>query len=250
MRLSICLAVLLASPLALADAHLTDTGPVMETFRCTFHDGKSPDDLWAAADFFNQQVDRMDGEALDGYFAAVLMPFRATMEGDYGWIGEWPSLKTMARGLEEYYASPLSAAVDERFAEVAACQGNTWLLTTLIGNFPDENATPLQDAVEIYACTLRDGATMDQVGAAEQAFSTANADAPIAVQRWTPFLANTPADLAYLVAHEDLGSFAEFNAAWMMSDAGQANQATFAELLDCESGLYTGRVLREPEPAM
>ncbi len=245
MRYLICMTLLLASPLAAADAHMTDTGPVMETFRCTFEAGKGPEDLWRAAAFFNEQIDKIGSDDLDSYFAAVVQPLRASMDGDYGWIGEWPSLKTMARGLEAYLGSPAGAAADARFAEVADCEANTWLLETLIGNFPDNNATPLLDAVEIHVCTLRPGATMAAVSAAEQAFVKANAEAPIAVQRWTPFLANTPADLAYLVAHEDIGSFADFNAGWMMSAAGQANQAAFAEVIDCESGLYAGRVLRE-----
>ncbi|MEQ8859308.1 MAG: hypothetical protein RIC56_11740 [Pseudomonadales bacterium] len=244
------IAMLLASPLALADSHTADTGPVMETFRCDFHEGKGPDDIWASAEFFNQQVDKMNSEALNSYFAAVLLPFRASMEGDYGWIGEWPSLRTMARGLQDYYASPLSAAVEKRFAEVADCRANTWFVEDLVDNYPDDDATPLQDAVEIYSCTLRDGVTMAQVSSAEQAFVKANGEAPVAVQRWTPFLANTPADLAYLVAHEDIGSFADFNAAWLASEAGRANQAAFAEVMDCESGLYTGRVLREPASTM
>lgn len=245
MRYTICVALLLGSPLALADAHTKDTGPVMETFRCTFHDGKGPDDLWKAAAFFNEQVDKLDSEALDSYFAAVLMPLRASMDGDYGWIGQWPSLRTMAEGLNTYMGSSPGNAADARFAQVSDCEANTWMMEPLVSNFPDDNATPLQDAVEVYACTLRDGATMDGVRAAERAFVEANGEAPIAVQRWTPFLASTPADLAYLVAHEDLASFADFNATWMTSEAGEANGALFASLMDCESGLYAGRVLRE-----
>lgn len=245
MRYTICVALLLGSPLALADAHMADTGPVMETFRCTFHDGKGPDDLWKAAAFFNEQVDKIDSEALDSYFAAVLTPLRASMDGDFGWIGYWPNLNTMARGLTAFSGSEAGQAAESRFADLSDCEGNVWLREPLISNYPDDDATPESDAVELYLCTLNEGATMDAAAAAEQGYVDAHADAPIALDRWTPYLANTPYDLVYLVAHEDLTAFADLNTKWQTSEAGAANNAQFGEVMDCESGLFSGRVIRE-----
>ncbi len=246
---SLLLAVLLAfvAP-AFADSHGgAQLGPIAETFSCTLNEGKGPEDIWASAEFFNEQIDKIDSEDLNTYFSAVLLPLRATVEGDYGWIGYWPNLNVMASGLGTYLASDEGAAADERFADVATCSGNTWLRTPLLTNFPDDNATPEADAVELYWCTLRDGATLADVEQAEAGFVQANSAAPIAVDRWTPFLANTESDLVYLVAHENLTGFASFNTAWQTSEAGQDNQSAFNELVECESGLFAGRVIREGE---
>ena len=49
----------------------------------------------------------------------------------------------------------------------------------------------------------------------------------------------------YLVAHEDLEKFGSFNSQWLTSEAGEANGARFASLVNCESGVFTGRVIRQ-----
>lgn len=247
MRLLILTALLAITVPALADNHGEQLGGIAETFSCTFNEGKGPEDIWSSAEFFNEQIDKIGSDDLSSYFAAVLLPFRASIDnGDYGWIGYWPDLNTMARGLDDYLTSKEGAAADERFLDVAVCKGNTWLRTPLLTNFPDEdNATPEADAVELHWCTLRDGATLTEVEAAEAEFVAVNGDAAIAVDRWTPFLANTTSDLVYLVAHEDLTSFGSWQTAWQTSETGQANGEAFNELMNCESGLFTGRVLRQ-----
>lgn len=248
MRQLLIVLLLIPGAQALADAH---AGPaITETFTCEFNAGKDADDLLAAVDYFNKQLDKIGSDAIDQYFAALLFPLRATVPtpgyDDYGWIGYWPDLETMGQGLTDYYGSEAGQAADERMAEVAQCRSNTWLRTQLIDNYPEDDATPDADAVELYFCTLHDGADMAAVESAEADFVAANGDAAIAVDRWTPFLANTPLDLIYLVAHEDIASFTGFNTSWQFSDAGQANQAQFGAAMNCEAGLFTGRIIHEP----
>lgn len=249
MRQLLTLVLLIGSAQAIADAHLAGPG-ITETFTCEFNPGKNADDLLAAVDHFNKQLDKIDSEAIDQYFAALLFPLRATVPtpgyDDYGWIGYWPNLQTMGRGLTAYYGSEAGQAADQRLAEVSQCRSNTWLRTPLIDNYPDDDATPDADAVELYFCTFRDGTDMAAVEAAEAGFVAANGEASIAVDRWTPFIANTPLDLIYLVAHEDISSFTGFNTKWQFSDTGQANLAQFNAVMNCEGGLFTGRVIHQP----
>ncbi len=241
----LCLFSLALAPHAIGDAHGADTGPLAETFRCTFNEGKDIDDLWAAADYFNKEADEIGSADLNAYFGAVLVPFRASMDGDYGWIGYWPSLKGMARGLKAYYGGKGEEA-DQRFADVAKCQSGLWLRTPILENYPEDDATPEADVVELYGCTLNAGATMTDVEAAEQTYAGPNADAPIATERWTPLYATTEVDLIYLVAHADLDAFTSFQAGWLTSTEGQASSAKFNEVMDCQAGVYTGRIIRSP----
>ncbi len=249
MRLLLLVGLLCASAISLADSHSSEAelGPIAETFTCNFAGGKDADDLWAGVEFFNKQVDKIDSKDLNDYFAAILFPLRATMPGDYGWIGYWPTLNAMGRGLEAYLADSGGQAADKRFAAMSDCKSNTWISTSLVSNFPEKDATPDVDGVELYMCTLHEGATLASAAAAEQGFVRANGEEPIVVDRWVPLLANTPYDLVYLVAHENLGKLTSFNSRWLTSKAGQANGVLFDATMNCESGIFTGRVIREPE---
>ena len=249
-NLLILLLLFLGAP-ALADSH-DDAGPgITETFTCEFRDGKDGEDLMAAVDFWASQIDRIDSKDLDNYFGALLIPFRATVPtpgyDDWGWVGYWESLNAMGRGLTAYLGSEAGQAADARFIEMSECRSNLWLRTELVSNYPEEDSTPEADAVELYFCTFREGTDFAAVEAAESGFIAANGSAPIAVDRWVPFLANTPLDLIYLVAHEDLSSFTSFNSRWQFSETGQSNLAEFNEIMNCEAGIFTGRVVHQPE---
>lgn len=250
MRYLLTLALLFTGAQTLADAHAA--GPsIVESFTCEYTDGKDADDLLAAVEYQQKQVDKIDDKDLNAYFAALLFPFRATVPtpgyDDFGWIGYWPNLAAMGRGLTAYYGSDAGQAADARMASVSTCRSNTWFRTPLIDNFPEDDATPESDAVELYFCTLREGTDMAAIEAAEAGFVAANGSAPIATDRWMPFLANTPLDLIYLVAHADVSSFADFNTGWQFSETGQANLAQFNEIMNCESGIFTGRIVHEPD---
>ena len=243
-------ALLLMGAHAMADSDAAGPG-ITETFTCEFTEGKNADDLFAAADFWAKQVAKINSKEMDAYFGAVLLPFRATVPtagyDDWAWIGNWPSLDAMGKGLTDYLNSKEGQAADARWDEMSDCRSNLWLRTPLVSNYPEEDATPNADAVELYFCTLREGTDMAAVEAAEAGFVKANGSAPIATERWTPFLANTPLDLVYLVAHEDLASFTSFNSKWQFSETGQANLAQFNEIMNCEAGIFTGRVIQQGE---
>ncbi len=250
MRHVTLLALLFTGAHALADSHAAGPG-ITETFTCEYTEGKDADDLFAAANFWAQQVEKINSKDMDAYFGAVLLPFRATVPtpgyDDWGWIGYWPSLDAMGRGLTDYLNSEEGQAADARFAEMSECRSNLWTRTQLIDNYPEDDATPDMDAVELYFCTLREGTNMAAVEAAEAGFIAANGSAPIATDRWMPFMANTPMDLIYLVAHEDLASFTSFNTKWQFGETGQANLAQFNEIMNCEAGVFTGRIIQQGE---
>jgi hypothetical protein len=225
-----------------------DIGPIVESFACTLNAGKDMDDLWSAVDFWNKQMDKIDEDVLDGYFAAIVWPLRANIPADFYWIGSTPTLTAMGQGLSAYLNSPAGQAGDARINEVASCKGNTFVQQTLHDGFPEEDATPDFDVVELYGCTMRHGGSAAASKAADDDL-TAKAAAEgtaVAIYRWQPFFANTPFDLVYLSAYEDLPSWAAVNRTWLTSAEGQANAALYAQAMDCETGIFAGRVIRRP----
>lgn len=225
--------------------HAAETPNVVEAFTCSYNDGKGPTDLDAAIEFWNTQIDKIDNDALNGYNAGVLTPLRATLEGDFIWIGGSGNLNATAAALSASMNSKEGQAATARFAEVADCDSNLFFSTPVYtGTPPDEDDG--QAIIELYGCTLNDGKSLADAEAAEKGLSemASAAKAGINVFRWTPFLANTPYDLAYIGVHDNLEDFGSFNTMSQTSEDGQANGALFAAAMDCESGLFTGQRVR------
>ena len=62
-------------------------------------------------------------------------------------------------------------------------------------------------------------------------------------------MANTPADVVYVIINDDLPSLAARETAWLTSSEGPAVDDRFADVMNCESGLFGGRQIRVPEAA-
>ena len=231
--------------------HAAETDRVVEAFLCSYNDGQGPEELRSAIDFWKAQVDRIGDADLSGYGAGLLTPLRATMDGDFIWVGGNGHLNAMARGLTAAQRDPGGSQATERFFEVADCDANLYFSNPVfVGTSPAEN-TATEAVIELHACTLREGKTPAHAQAAETHFSSVAeaTDAAVNVFRWRPFLANTPYDLVYLGVHSDLNAFASFNTQMLTSEGGKENGRRFAETMDCESGLFNGeQIRRAPNP--
>ena len=226
--------------------HAAETANVVEAFTCNYNEGNGPTDLDAAIKFWNAQIDKIDNDALNGYNAGVLTPLRANLEGDFIWIGGAGNLNVTAAALSASTNTKEGQAATARFAEVADCDSNLYFSTPVYAGTP-----PGEDdgdaIVELYGCKLNDGKSLADAEVAEKHFSevVSAAKSGFNVFRWTPFLANTPYDLAYIGVHDNLEDFGSFNTMMLTSEDGQANGALFAAAMDCESGLFTGQRARD-----
>lgn len=224
-----------------------ETANVIEIFTCEYNDGQGPADLDAAIEFWNAQVDKIDNEALNAYSAGVLTPLRANVEEDFIWVGGAGNLNVTGRAWSASMNSKEGQAATARFDEVADCDSNLYFSTPVyVGTAPD--AGDGEGIVELYGCTLNDGKSLADAQVAEKHFNevVSATKAGFNVFRWTPFLANTPYDLAYIGIHDNLEDFTSFNTTMLTSEDGQANGALFAAAMDCESGLFTGQQVRAP----
>jgi hypothetical protein len=226
---------------------MAETPAVVESFSCNFIDGKGSKDLDSAVSYWQSQMGKIDSADLKNYFAAIITPVRSSTDADFLWLGATPNLNSFARGTAAYAASDAGQAADARFAKMSRCKSNLFFSEQVYtGSSPGEGNTDF--VLEGYGCTLRKGKTMANVVAAEAYFTAmfAAMKSEANVYRWTPYIANTPADLVYLVAHNDLISFGSHNTSVVMSEAGEAANNALFQVMDCEGGLYAGDVIHTP----
>ena len=75
---------------------------VVETFGCTYLEGKNRADLDAAIEIWTQKVAAINNVDLNRYQAFVLTPLRATTEFDFVWLGVSPNLAIWGNGLDAF----------------------------------------------------------------------------------------------------------------------------------------------------
>jgi hypothetical protein len=68
----------------------------------------------------------------------------------------------------------------------------------------------------------------------------------INVFRLLPYIANTPADLIYLIGHDDITAFGSNNTGMVTSKAGAAAGSALNQVMDCSGGLYSGNTVHVP----
>jgi hypothetical protein len=233
-----------ASGTALAE----ETGPIVEAFSCTFNSGKDADDLDDAVKFWQAQVDKIGSKDLDSYFAVTVMPIRANFDGDFYWLGSNANLNAFARGQTAYDNSKEGRAADARFAAMSSCKSNTYFSTELhAAMVPEEDDD--QTVLEMYGCTLNKGKTLSNVMGAEAAWKEqiTAMEAKISAYRWTPFHANTPYDLVYVVVNDDLEALAAQQTKWLTSEGGRMSDMAFQSVMSCESGIFASKVVHMPK---
>jgi hypothetical protein len=221
------------------------TPPVSELFLCNLNPGKTMSDLDATVASWQKSlgVDK----AFDRYQASILTPLRANTPYDLIWIGSYPDLNATAEAM-----ATIGPRSEAHFADVVTCESGLTFADTVYENMPDE---PNDDdaIVEVYSCVMKEGKTladlktpheayvkaMDVLGKTDPALSAFN------MYTLTPYLANTPADIVYLSVSDDIRAMAKANSAYLDSPEGQAAEAAWNAVGNCESGVWNGKwVLR------
>ncbi|MCZ6501401.1 MAG: hypothetical protein O6945_02680 [Gammaproteobacteria bacterium] len=241
---------LIFAQVAQSDHHeVVETPAVVEGFRCDFTGNNDAKDLDSAVSFWQSQMEKIDSPDLKNYFAAVLTPIRSNNTADFYWLGAHANLNAFARGNAAYMASEAGQAANARFQKISTCVSNLFFSENLYqGTPPQEGDNDF--VLEAYGCTLKHGKTMANVQAAEAGIvGVLKAQgSKINVFRWTPFLSGLPADVVYLVAHDDLIVFGSSNTKFFMSPGGQSSQFALSTVMDCTGALYSGEVIHAPPP--
>lgn len=140
-------------------AELPTFSPI-ETYTCTYKEGKGPADLDAAVAAWNAW---MDEEGVTSYWAATVTPYYFGPDAfDFGWLGAWSSGATMGTGTDTWLSEGGEYAA--KFAAVMDCDTHSAFAGTEIkeppgdGNpdnivltFTDCNIAEIDGIVDLFA---------------------------------------------------------------------------------------------------
>jgi hypothetical protein len=157
-------------PLAMSSAFAQDEEkspyvvPV-DTFTCSYNDGKGPGDLDKVVAEWNAHLDE---QGADTYAAMTLTPnYHGKDTFEVGWLGYWTSQEAMGAGIDSYRAS--AGELDGRFAEVLTCDTHGHFASIQV-KAPPEGEMPDNLVVMFSYCVKSDDvewdALFDKIGAA------------------------------------------------------------------------------------
>ena len=106
---------------------------VVESFGCTYLEGKNRVDLDATIEIWTQKVTAINNVDLNRYQVFVLTPVRATTEFDFVGLGVSPNLAIWGNGLDAYSSSPEGIEAQAIFDSVVSCESGIWFSERVFG---------------------------------------------------------------------------------------------------------------------
>jgi hypothetical protein len=239
---------LIQAQVARSDHHeMAETPRVLQAYSCNYAKGKGPKDLASAVSFWQSQMDKIDSKDMKNYFCATLTPISANSDADFFWLGGSPNLNSFARGGEAYSSSEAGQAADARFDKMSSCKSNLFFSEQIHASIaPEEGNTDF--VMEAYGCKLKKGKTRANALAAEGNYKAMYdaLDMKVNVFRLAPYIANTPVDLYYFIAHDDMVAFGTNNTHMITSKMGTAADGALNQVMECKGGLYAGNIVHVP----
>jgi len=216
-----------------------------ELYACNFVAGKGMSDLDDARDFLVAQIALIGSADLNNMVSFLWTPYKARTEYDFLWFNQYESIAAFGRA--ETALAARADAVNAKFGAVVACDSSLSTREQIYDGGGGDFVTGNQALLETYACTLNPGKNMDDVAAAVDHWHGVisgingfeNYDAYMA----TPYIANTPVDLFYLGVHNNVTDFAAHTTAYLDSPGAAEADRRLAEVHDCESSLWWGRIM-------
>jgi len=106
------------------ELEITQPPAILESYRCTFHDGKGLGDLPDALAYWKQTLDQLGThKSYDAYMAT---PFIANTPVDVGYYAVHASVQGFAETTTAYRTSDGGAEADRRFDEIQNCETSLW----------------------------------------------------------------------------------------------------------------------------
>lgn len=207
----------------------------VHAYICKYNEGQDGDDLDEAAEAWNEF---MDDEGVDNYAAWTLekWAYGADQDFDVIWLGAWKDGFGMGEGVDNYVQK--GGEVAQGFAEVTTCDSHS-ILASVAYKLPGDG-TPNDGILSFSNCSVRDGASYDDVMATTQQWvgRLEDAGSTVAIYHWWPVYGgggeNEP-DFLWVEAHSDFAQFgADFERVGnggLWADMGEQ----FNSQLDCDS---------------
>ncbi len=241
-RMLACLMALALAFLGLAtQAAEAPPSVLLETFACSYHDGKDMDDLLAARDYMVKQADKADVSLAPSY---LWSRYKGGPDLDTIWFSVHEDLTAFAAESEAFGAAPELAGVGARFGTVASCESNLSVARAIFqGSGIEEGPPPGSAFISSNACMLRDGVDAGDLADLEGHINGVLGG--ISAYNKTTFISATPftsgpnsADLYLFAINESQSAWAASVAAFQASAGGPALGRHFNAVLDCNTALW------------
>lgn len=218
----------------------------VDTFTCSYKDGKGPADMDKATAAWNAWADE---KGVDNYAAVVLTPYYYGSDSfDVGWLGFWTSQEAMGAGIDAYLAEGGDAAAG--FAKVVDCDSHEHWASIQVKSPPEDESR--DELVLMFTnCTKSDDvewdALFDKVGKAaaymeEQGFRNG------AYMMWPVFggEGDPEWDFKWVTTY---ANYTDFGKAYQHNANGGGRQAMneiMGEALDCDTArVYNAKTVRD-----
>ena len=224
-----------------ADNHAAAAPGVLESFLCTYNDGKDRDDLNAATSYMVKQADKAGIDLQDAYLWTHV---KGTSDADTIWHTAHESMDAFAANFDAFGAAEEMSGVGDRFDSVAEC-------TPVVGTIELLNARSEEDdgggttprVVASYACSNLGGGqagTSDVNAHIAGVFKAMGDTAPIATYTLTPLNGGGLPDTVYFNVFANAAEWATFEQALSGSPQGQMLQRHFGTVFDCAFNMWVG----------
>ena len=221
---------------AIADDHAPSIGGI-ETYSCKFNEGNDLNDVLSVAKKWNKFASKNFSMPYQGY---VLTPYYrdAETEYDFYWVGVSPSFEAQGTVAQEWLAK--GTKMQAEFDSVSTCDslaqwGN-------VGVSVPEDGAPSEGVVSFQACTMKEGATLEKVMAADAKMSAFMEKIGVSggvMSRWFPLSGQSTSFTADMVVARGISSLGERGRVFdsMIKSGGmQMQNSLYGDLMECRGG--------------
>ncbi len=216
----------------------------VDTWACSFNDGKGMDDLKPVIKMWN---DMLDDGGVDDHFAIIVTPqYFSDMKMDFGWLESYGTAESAGAVRDSFMGeAEMGAAWDE----VIKCSSHTNYASVQI-KAPPEGDAPDTFVLGFSTCNIADGKTWDDVFAGADAWAAWQTENSMDNGTWFLFPAWGEPDGYDFKVVNSYGNHKELGRGWDIYGNGGGWQK-FGEVMagnvDCDNGrIYDATVLRRP----
>ncbi len=219
----------------------------VDTYTCSYNEGKGPADLDAVIDGWNAW---MDEQGMDNYYAMTMTPHYYGPETfDVGWLGFAPTAEELGAGADNYAVNGQAQAA--AFGSAITCDTHSNFASMTVKE-PPERASPDSLVLAFSDCSVADGVSMSDVFAGLDQWSAYQIEQSYQNGSWVFFPAygggGEEFDLKMVSAwdsHADRGKDYDLYA---NGGGYQKRGEIMGDMLSCDSSrIYDGAVRRRIE---
>lgn len=219
---------------------------IREFFACNYLEGKDLDDLMAARDY---AVERMG----DDWNATTFLwtPVMTDNELDFLWFNQYDSMEDWGNDMQGLWNTPRYNDIIGRFNSMSSCVSGIVTHNPMYQGGSFQPASDGNPVVVSFACSLRDGGTMQEVNSAVQHYQRVmnqlGTHSNFNSFMQTPVISSSGRDVYFFGVYPSFQAYARGTATLTNSTDYASVSAHFQSQLQCATSLWEGRVIVQPQ---